>query len=360
MLEEMRDHRHLSVVRFLLPWIIPPSVVLGITQGGGWVWLAWGIVFILHPGMDAILGADSGEDPIPSRPGERVESRAHSLLLHVQLPMQLAMLAWAIPEVAERFRMFSLEWMGSVVSLGCLTGAMGITVAHELIHRARHWERALGIGLLLSVNYGHFRVEHVFGHHARVATREDPATSRRGESLYAFWPRTLVGSFRSAIEIEARRLRARPLWTRVSGNRVLHYLLLQLAIGAGVFELWGATGLAVHLAQSIFAILLLETVNYIEHYGLERRVREGGRYEPVTDLHSWDSRHVMTNAFLYNLGRHSHHHAQPTVAYERLKLAPRDQALPFGYSALLWLALFPPLWFRLFEPRLESRLPGRP
>ena len=130
---------------------------------------------------------------------------------------------------------------------------------------------------------------------------------------------------------------------------------MQFAACAGVYALWGPGGLAVYLGQSAFAILLLETVNYVEHYGLERREIAPGRYEPVTPLHSWDSRHVMTNAFLYNLGRHSHHHAQPMVPYERLRLAPKDQALPFGYSALLWLALLPPLWFRVFEPRLSSR-----
>jgi alkane 1-monooxygenase len=202
--------------------------------------------------------------------------------------------------------------------------------------------------LLAEVNYAHFRVEHVLGHHATVGTPEDPATSRKNEWVFPFIVRSVVGGFFGAWRIERRRLQksGKPFY----GNRVLHYGALQLAVNAAVLGLFGWRGLAFHLVQSVSAFTLLEVINYVEHYGLTR-----ARHEPVRPEHSWDSAHLATNAFLFNLGFHSQHHAEPRRAFTALQASDGRYEMPLGYTGMLMLALVPPVFFRVMNPLVEKR-----
>ena len=330
---------------FVTPLALVALVAAGLFSSDRWPWAAfagWAFVFVVHPLLDRIFGE---AEPVPAlRPSPALRG-AHSALLWAYVPLQVALLvgylAWP-----ERPPMGSLAWWGAVFSTGSLIGAIGITVAHELVHRGRAWERGLGVLLLSTVGYAHFRVEPVLGHHRHVGTPLDAATARRGESLYAFWLRSLWNGFRSAWRIETERLAVRPPLARVFGNRVLGYVILQtggLAVAAWTFGIGAAAFL---VGQAIMAVLLLETVNYLEHYGLERRELAPGRYEPVRDEHSWDSRHRMTNWILFNLGKHAHHHRHPSLPYERLENAQEGRTLPFGYSTMLWIAAVPSLWRR--------------
>jgi len=241
--------------------------------------------------------------------------------------------------------------VGITISTGMATGVIGITFAHELIHRPGTWERALGEVLLASVSYSHFAIEHVYGHHRYVGTRRDPATSRFGETLYRFLPRTLTGSVKSAWELERARLlkRRRSMWSR--RNRFLRYGLTQVVIYAGLALWLGRAAVIVFAGQALVAVMLLETINYIEHYGLERSELSPGRYEPVLARHSWNSSHRVSNWLLINLARHTDHHLVASKRYQLLGHLEDAPQLPAGYGTMIMVAMVPPLWHRLMDPR---------
>ncbi len=325
-------------MRWLLIFVPVLIALLGISQGG-WATFA-GVVYVfgLHPVLDAILG----NSPMQASEGTFLED----LFLVFCLPAQLALLGYAFLRLDSMAMQSSLSFWGTVLSVGSVGGAVGITASHELIHRKQGWMRAIGVALLSLVLYAHFRIEHVFGHHRNVSTPNDPASSRKGESVYAFWLRSLIGTVRSAWTLEKGRG-----WQ----NRIGHYVLIQALILGLVSYCFGPDALSFFVAQACVAVLLLETTNYIEHYGLQRKPLGEGRFEPVSEIHSWDSARIMTNWTLFNLGMHAHHHRSASVPYPQLE--PSGAAaheLPAGYSAMLLLALVPPLWRKVMDPRVPN------
>ncbi|HEX8840518.1 MAG TPA: alkane 1-monooxygenase, partial [Sphingomicrobium sp.] len=242
-------------------------------------------------------------------------------------------------------------------STGVTAGVFGFLAAHEMIHSADRRERALGLTFLASVFYMHFRVAHIFGHHRHAATPEDAATARLGEGLYAFLGRTIPGQFREAWRSERRRLRRRGRQPLRPGNRVALYALIELAIMAALaFISWRA--LAFVFGTAAIAVVLLESFNYVAHYGLTRQSLPGGRYEALGPQHSWNSGRWMNNAALFNMGRHSDHHRKTTRPFDQLT-AVNDQAeLPFGYAGAILTAFIPPLWRRIMDPRAAAAMGG--
>jgi alkane 1-monooxygenase len=194
----------------------------------------------------------------------------------------------------------------------------------------------------------------VLGHHRAVATPDDPATSRRGESLYRFYPRTVLGGLRSAWVLERERCAKKqtPWWN--PRDRRSRYVLVLAASYVGVAWIFGPFGLALFVAQGVVAFSLLEVINYIEHYGLARRQLASGKYERVLPQHSWNSAHRVSNYYLFNLARHSDHHYLASREYDRLRHHGDAPQLPTGYVGMVILALFPPLWFHVMDKRLGA------
>ncbi|HYD78237.1 MAG TPA: alkane 1-monooxygenase, partial [Paucimonas sp.] len=214
---------------------------------------------------------------------------------------------------------------------------------------ATRLERAAGGILLATVCYGGFKIEHLYGHHVHVSTPLDASSARRGQSVYAFVPQAVSRNLRNAWRLEAERLRRRglPAWR----NEVLHWSLLSLACAGAAWIAFGPAGLLFFLAQSAVAFCELEIINYVEHYGLARRKTEHG-YERVAPVHSWNSSYRLANWFLLNLARHSDHHAFAARRYQELRHVDDAPQLPGGYGAMVLLALLPPLWFRVIDPRI--------
>jgi alkane 1-monooxygenase len=208
--------------------------------------------------------------------------------------------------------------------------------------------------LLLGLAYPHWAVEHVRGHHRHVGTPRDPATARYGEVFWLFLPRTVIGQMASGVRLEAERLRkiGRSPWS--AGNDVLRMTALEILILAGLYLWLGWLGLAFYALQVIVAVTLLEATNYCQHYGLYRRELAPGRYEPQAPRHSWNSYHPLTNRYIIELGRHSDHHAQPGRPYQLLRCDPAAPQLPASYGAMISLALMPPLWFMVMNPRVKA------
>jgi alkane 1-monooxygenase len=252
------------------------------------------------------------------------------------------------------------ERLAAAAAVGSATGAVGMTFAHELIHRRRGYERAFGNILLSSVTYPHFAIEHVKGHHRNVGTPRDPATARLGESVYRFLPRTVLGSIASAWRIERARLSHQEETAWSTHNLMVRYALIEIAIYAVIAVALGPVSVALFAVQSAVAIAILEIINYIEHYGLRRQQAATGFYEPVRPEHSWDSASRVSNWLLINLPRHSDHHMSAAKRYQSLELLPHAPHLPGGYGAMFLLAMLPPLWFRVMNPRVASTRQGTP
>jgi alkane 1-monooxygenase len=234
--------------------------------------------------------------------------------------------------------------------VGIITGAVGITYAHELIHRRQRFEVFLGEILLLMVLYMHWKVEHVRGHHAHVGTPDDPATAPEGSTIYGFIPRSIVGGWISSWKLEAERLKRNGRRVFSLSNYTLLTSILQLAVLAGIWLILGTSALIFFIAQAGIGIILLEIVNYIEHYGLSRKQLESGGYERPHPGISWNSDHRLTNAFLINLQRHSDHHTRPRVPYPLLHTHENAPSLPFGYATMILISFIPPL-YRKVLPR---------
>lgn len=351
-------------MRYPLAYLAGPITALLIVASfyAGGIWLAaMPVVFyLLLPIGDTISGLSlwPSEHRI-ARFDERTKRRYDAVLL-IAAWSTVLLLGWAVYAVS----VTALAWWEFTllaVIIGEYGGFVGIVTAHELMHRRSEGKRRFGFLLMAVAAYSHFCIEHVHGHHRRVATPGDPATALKGQSLYAFLPRTIFGSFRSAWRLERERLARKKLAFWSHHNLLLRWQCFTIALALAIYLLLGPMSLLLFIVQALFAIFALETINYIEHYGLLRSQRPDGSYESVKPRHSWNSNHILTNISLFNLGRHSDHHHQSNRPY--FKLRPYDEApqMPYGYSAMVVLAMIPPIWFRVMGRELDSfrkRTPG--
>lgn len=347
--------RYLWAVGLAVPGLPLASWGLAALTGSDlWWWLTPVVIYLLIPLLDAVTGTDTANPPESAVPALE-EDRYYRWLTYLYAPLQYgSFLAGAWLFVG------SDSWvtrLAIAVSVGAV-GGIGIANAHELGHKTERVERRLAKVVLAQSGYGHFWVEHNRGHHNRVATPEDPASSRMGESFWAFLPRTVIGSVRSAWRLEAKRLRARGKRVWSLRNDVLNAWAMTVVLFAAVV-LWLGPGVIPFLViQAVFGFCLLEVVNYVEHYGLLRRRTASGRYERCRPEHSWNSNHIVSNVFLYNLERHSDHHAHPTRRYQSLRHFEESPQLPNGYGLMIGLAYFPPLWRAVMDHRVVQHYDG--
>jgi alkane 1-monooxygenase len=334
----------------LIPLALPLLVVAGHAIGGVGEFLTPVVLFGLLPLLDRLLGDDASSPDAAE--AEVLQARGgYTAALLVWVLLELALVAWALVQL--RAPMTGLAFAGLLVSVGVITGGVGINVAHELGHRLEGTARGASSLLLLMVGYLHFQVEHNKGHHSWVGTEHDPASARRDESLWRFFPRTLGGSLASAWRFECEELlkAGRPIWHPT--NRVLWSLAAWPLLAALGLAVAGVPGAVFAVGQALVAILLLEAVNYVEHYGLRRQRLADGRYERFSRQHAWDSPRRLSNIILFNLQRHSHHHQDVRRHYQGLAFDPEGPVLPSSYPVMIMLALVPPLFRAAVHPRLD-------
>ncbi len=346
----MRNFVH--ALPFVLSLSFVTLVAIGAIYGGGAVLLVPIFGFLVVAILDLLAGLDqSNRDP---ETGEEALFW-HRIITIVWLPLQLAMIYGSIIALMWFDHITGAARWGQMIGVGIITGGVGIVFAHELMHQKNRLERACGEWLMISVLYGHFVSEHLLVHHVKVATAGDSATARYNESVYAFMLRVLPGSLRSAWAVEAGRLKQkeRPLWH--SANPFWRYGLG--ALGA-LFVAWligGFAGVGWFLLQAGIAIFLLESINYIEHYGLTRKYLGNGKYEHVRPKHSWNAGQMFSNYYLINLQRHSDHHYKPDRRYPLLQTYAEVEApqLPLGYAMMVLVAQNPWAWRRIMNPRVR-------
>lgn len=250
----------------------------------------------------------------------------------------------------------SSTWWGRLVSMGIMCGVIGINVGHELGHRNGRFEQFMGELLLLSSLENHFLPYHNRGHHTNVATPSDPATARKNEAVYVFWFRSQIGSYIQAWQIERTRMQIIGASFFSFRNKMLVYTLGHFGLIALILSLFSFHALIAFLTAALIGILLLETVNYIEHYGLLRQLNENGRYELVKRKHSWNSNHILGRLILFELSRHSEHHYKPDKPYQYLSSDASAPTMPTGYPGMMLLSLVPPLFFAVMNRRVAAAL----
>ncbi|HEY8082851.1 MAG TPA: alkane 1-monooxygenase [Solirubrobacterales bacterium] len=306
------------------------------------------LIFVAFPLLDIAIGMDATNPP-DSVLKWLEQDRYYRWCTYLFIPIQYAGLVFAC-WLWSSGDLSVVESLGLAVTMG-VVGGIAINTAHELGHKRANMERWLSRIALAQTGYGHFFIEHNRGHHVRVATPEDPASSRLGESFWAFLPRTVIGSLRSAWGIECDRLdrMGKSHWTL--RNDILSAWAMTIALFTILTVVFGLVVLPYLLLQAL-GFVLLEVVNYLEHYGLLRQKKEDGRYERCLPEHSWNSNNVASNVLLYHLQRHSDHHANPTRRYQALRHVDEAPQLPTGYAGMIVLAWFPPLWRRVMDPRL--------
>jgi alkane 1-monooxygenase len=372
-----RDNkRYLWLMGLIAPtalFIVLP-IIWGMNQFG-WqtvsqvlFWIGPILVYLLLPALDLLYGPD-GQNP-PDEVMERLENdKYYRYCTYVYIPFQYASVIWG----AYLFTASDLSWLGFegslswpaktglALSVGVL-GGVGINTAHELGHKKVSLERWLAKITLAQACYGHFYIEHNRGHHVRVATPEDPASARFGETFWEFLPRSVFGSLRSAWRLEAQRMRRLGVspWNpkKYLCNDVLNAWLMSATLWGALVAVFGPTLIPFVVIQAVYGFSMLESVNYLEHYGLLRRTNSNGRYERCTPEHSWNSDHLVTNLFLYHLQRHSDHHANPTRRYQTLRSVDGAPNLPSGYASMITLTYFPPLWRRAMDRRVLAHYKG--
>ena len=345
---------------WLLGIIVPLSPFLAwfwvTVTGLGVLWyLGPALVFVLFPILDALVGLDRANPP-DSILKFLEQDRYYRWCTYVFIPIQYAGLIFACWEWSQG-DLSLIESIGLALTMG-VVGGIAINTAHELGHKRAGSERWLSRVALAQTGYGHFFIEHNRGHHVKVATPEDPASARLGESFWAFLPRTVSGSLRSAWEIEGARLDRLEKPHLSIHNDILTAWAMTIGLFAGLTLVFGWLVLPYLVAQAVIGFSLLEVVNYLEHYGLLREKKEHGRYQRCLPRHSWNSNNVASNVLLYHLQRHSDHHANPTRRYQALRHVDEAPQLPTGYAGMIVLAWFPPLWRRVMDPRLLEHYDG--
>jgi len=359
----MNDWKDTKRRLWMLGLVIPvtPLVGLGLqhqTGWSGWLWLTPLMFFGVIPLLDLVSGYDDTNPP--DEVIDALENdRYYRWVTYLYLPVQYVGFVLATWYLATA-ELSVADKVGLAISIGTVAG-VAINTAHELGHKKESHERWFSKIALAQSFYGHFYIEHNRGHHVRVATPDDPASSRIGESLYRFWPRTVLGSLTSAWHLEKRRFARKGQHPFRLGNDVLNAWLMSVVLWGAMLVWLGAGILPYLLLQAVVGFSLLEIVNYMEHYGMLRQKvgREGKqRYERVTPEHSWNSNNIATNVLLYHLQRHSDHHANPTRRYQTLRDFKEAPVLPTGYTGMIVVALFP-FWFRrVMDKRVVAHYDG--
>ncbi len=345
-MDRLRPLKYFSVIS------LPLLTALGFALKGIWVFLPLAEAFVLVPAFELLFRPDHRnlED---EQEQAFLKNPWFDYVLYLFVPLHFVVLIWFLFEMSI-FNGYSWERLGMVFSMGLMCGVFGINLAHELGHRSERGEKVLAKSLLLTSLYMHFNIEHNRGHHKNVGTPEDPSSARKGEALYMFWFRSVFGTWISSWRIEAQRLKKLGGSVFSWRNEMLRMQIMQVLLLLAIWWVFGITALLYFVLAAVIGFLLLETVNYIEHYGLTRKMLESGRYERVLPAHSWNSDHILGRILLFELSRHSDHHFKASRKYQILRHHERSPQMPTGYPGMMILALFPPLWFSIMNPLIPS------
>jgi len=345
---------HFKDLKYLMAYVAPLAAFLGIQWGGWWSLGAIYIGFITIPILEFLL-PQSLSNFSEEEETERKHIAYFDYLLYLHIPIIFTLL-WFFFTRLEAGGLATYELVCMTLNVGMILGSFGINVAHELGHRSKRHEQAFAKLLLTPALYTHFNIEHNRGHHKHVATPADPSSARKGETIYAFWIRSVFNTYFNAWKLEATRLQKinKPILSLANEMIWFQGYHIIYLVAVGLLFSWSLVPYAI--AAAVFGFLLLESVNYIEHYGLRRKKLDSGRYERVSPKHSWSSNHELGRIYLYELTRHADHHFKADRQYQMLRHMDESPQLPYGYPTSMLISLLPPLWFKIMDRRVAQHL----
>ena len=338
-------------LKYLMSYSIALLAFIGISIGGFYNYLAVIFTFIFIPLLE-ILVKKSDEKYSEEEKKNRLLDPFFDLLLYLNIPIVFGIFFFSIDKLA--FTSSVSDIVGIILSASIVMATNGINVGHELGHRKSIIARTCSKILYLPSQYMHFYIEHNFGHHINVATPEDPATARYKQTLYSFWVTSVIRTYVSAWKIQLRLLRVSKKSFLSIKNDMIFYTLFQIIFLLFIYYNFGLYLTVLSLVMSVVSFLFLETINYVEHYGLLRKKELSGRYERVKPHHSWNSNHTIGRIVLYELTRHSDHHFKSSKKYQVLESLEDCPHLPYGYPTSILLSLIPPVWFRIMNPLVKN------
>ncbi|MEP1032042.1 alkane 1-monooxygenase [Ekhidna sp.] len=344
------NKERLSSLKYMNVLVLPALAWVSFNTYGWVTYLPLIQSFVFVPLLELAFKPNP-ENLTSAREEIRKKDRIFDWQLYIMVPIQFVLLATFLISMQE-IGLTLLDKIGRISAMGLMCGVIGINVAHELGHRKEKYEQFMAKALLLTSLYMHFFIEHNRGHHKNVSTKEDPSSARYGEMLYAFWIRSVVFAYLSAWKLEAERLKKKGKSPFSFQNEMLQFQLIQIAFTIGIGMLFSWIIMGYFMVAAMIGFLLLETVNYIEHYGLERDLK-GEAYERVMPHHSWNSDHKIGRIILFELSRHSDHHYIASRKYQILRHIDESPQMPTGYPGMMILATIPPLWFSIMNPRIK-------
>ena len=342
----------MKALKYFSILILPIVVYISFTSKGWLTHLPAIVFFGLVPFLEFFIKPNKENFTKDEEKLEK-ENKLYTYLLYLTLPIQICFLIFFFYKIREP-NLTNGEITGRIFAMGIMCGVIGINVGHELGHRNNRFDEFIGEILLLTSINTHFLPYHNGGHHYNVATPKDAATARKNEILFIFWIRSHFTSYIQAWGLENKRMKELGRSWFHHQNRMVIYTLCNIILLVSIYLIFGQFVLFAFLGAAVSGIILLETVNYIEHYGLLRKQNEHGRYERVKRNHSWNSDHQVGQVLLFNLSRHSDHHYNGSKHYQLLKSLPESPQMPTGYPGMMLLSLFPPLWFWVMNKKLKQ------
>ena len=342
-----------KALKYLSPLIVYLLAFIAFTFTGWLTWIAVLYAYIFLPLVELIIKYD--DQNLNQVEAEIAKAdKYYDYLLYFFVVLQFFALLYFLLVMKNYPSLSGWEIIARVATMGLLCGSFGINVGHELGHRVNSFEQILAKAALLTSLYMHFKIEHNKGHHKRVATPYDPASARYNETIYFFYVRSILFSYLSAWQIANSEVKKNGIPAFHFKNEMVQAHIIQfLFIGVIVF-FFGWIVTFYYLCAAFIGIILLETVNYIEHYGLSRKQIAEGKYERAMPQHSWNSNHILGRLMLFELSRHSDHHYLASKKYQLLQHHDNAPQLPTGYPGSMLLALIPPAWFYIMNSKIKK------
>ena len=340
-------------LKYLMSYSIALFAFIGISLGGFYNYLAVVFTFVFIPVLEIIV-KKSDEKYTDEEKKNRNLDPFFDLLLYLNIPIVFGIFFFSLEKLALASSVYDI--IGIILSASIVMATNGINVGHELGHRKSLIARTCSKLLYLPCQYMHFYIEHNFGHHINVATPEDPATARYKQTVYSFWITSVIRTYVSAWEIQLKLLKVSKRSFFSIKNDMVFYTFFQLLFLVFIYYNFGLYLTLLSIVMSIVSFLFLETINYVEHYGLLRKKEPSGRYERVKPHHSWNSNHTIGRIVLYELTRHSDHHFKSSKKYQILESLDECPHLPHGYPTSILLSLIPPLWFSIMNPLVRTHM----
>lgn len=341
-----------KVFKYFAAYLTPVSVFLALYSENYLAFSTIILMFIILPFIELFT---NGNQINMNEVEEKValEDRLYDWIVFSIVPIQYFLLAYFLIQISNEQATLTYQ-IGATIAFGISCGVLGINVAHELGHRLTKKEQTMSKLLLLTSLYMHFFIEHNRGHHKNVSTDDDPASSKLNENIYTFYFRSIYGSWMSAWELEKENLKRNKASFWSLKNEMLAYQIIQITLLVIIGLSFGITTLFFFIGAAFIGILLLETVNYIEHYGLRRKKKKNDKYERTLPTHSWNSNHPIGRLVLFELSRHSDHHYIASRKFQVLRYFENTPQMPTGYPGMMLLSLFPPLWFNVMNKRAKE------